>query len=130
MKIWIATVLAMLAAPSTAGGLAGVWSIGEMRNCTNGPAWVLFADGHYAEITLPAGPISSVGTWKEEADALAYTHAHLPFAGLDSPGTIRRMSIKARTPERLDLLAPSGRVRSFHRCPAESLKAPAGAGAH
>lgn len=130
MKIGITTLLALLATPVAAEGLAGVWSIGEARNCVAGPAWVLFADGQYAEVTLPAGPISSVGVWKDEGQALAYTHAHLPFAGLEKPGTMRRMAMTARTADRLDMVSPTGRARAFHRCPADRLKAPAGAAAH
>lgn len=119
----------MLTGPASAQSLVGVWSVGEKRACERGPAWVLFADGQYAEVTLPSGPISALGLWKDEDQALAFTHAHIPFAGHEVPATMSRMTMETRTAERLDMRNSRGMARSFHRCPAASLKAP-GRAAH
>jgi hypothetical protein len=115
---------ALVAAPASAGSLVGVWSVGEKRACDQGPAWVLFADGQYAEVTLPSGPISALGLWKDEETALAYTHAHMPFAGHELPAKMSRMTIEVRAADRLDMRNARGLARTFHRCPAASLKAP------
>ena len=116
---------ALVAAPASAGSLVGVWSVGEKRACDQGPAWVLFADGQYAEVTLPSGPISALGLWKDEETVLAYTHAHMPFSGHEQPAAMSRMTIEVRAADRLDMRNARGLARTFHRCPAASLKAPA-----
>lgn len=127
---FLISILALASAPLAAAPLAGVWNVGDTRNCTTGNAWVLLADGHYAEVKLPSGPINAVGLWKDETKALAYTHQHLPFEGLAGPGRLRRMTMVSRTPERMVMKAPSGKVRTFHRCPVSALKAPPGGHHH
>lgn len=117
-------VLAALAA------LPGVWSLGATANCSAGQAWVFFADGHYAEIMLPAGPINAVGQWRDEGNAIAYSHEHLPFTALAQPRTLKRMTVETRSDDRMDLRGPTGVARIFHRCPEGVLKAPPGQVAH
>jgi hypothetical protein len=113
----LASLLIAAAAP-----LAGLWVVGEAADCskpgTN--AWVLMADGIYAETTLPQGPITAVGRWRDGGDRLIYTHAHIPFTA-DAPE--RAMVMTERTDQRLAMTAPSGRKRVFSRCPAGSLSA-------
>jgi hypothetical protein len=122
--------LAATAATATPAPLAGIWAVGEPSACADGNAWVLFADGFYAEVKLPSGPISAMGRWSDAGDALVYSHAHLPFAGHAAALPERRMTFTARTAERFEATAPSGKVRVFSRCPADALKAPAGEGTH
>ena len=104
---------------STLVPIAGVWSLGETRSCDSGPAWVFFADG-------PA----AVGIWRDEGDAIAYTHAHMPFEGHERPMRVRHLTIEERTAEKLTTRNYRGVTRTFHRCPANSLKVPAGQDAH
>lgn len=110
--------------------LAGVWSIGDAKRCDAGPAWVFLADGYYAEVQLPAGPIGALGIWRDEGAAIAYTHTHLPFAGLEATMPVRRLRIIERTAERIAAIAPRGNTRIFHRCPPGTLQAPAGKDGH
>ena len=56
MLALIALAVAAPASAQTPPPLTGVWSIGQTRNCTAGPAWALLADGIYAaRAWLPAG---------------------------------------------------------------------------
>jgi hypothetical protein len=133
LKIIIA--LAALAAATntsaqTPAPLPGVWAVGEPAACATGNAWVFFKEGFYAEVKLPDGPISSLGHWRDEGTALAYSHAHMPFTKLAEGQPERRMTFKARSADRFEATAPSGTLRVFSRCPEGTLKAPANAGAH
>ena len=127
MRITAILLAVLVAGPASAQSLVGVWSVGEKRACEQGPAWVLFADGLYAEVTLPSGPSSALGLWKDEDKSLAYTHAHMPFTGPEVPATMSRMTIETRAADRLDMRNARGAARTFHLCPAASLKAPVGA---
>jgi hypothetical protein len=121
---------AAAAEPSLDGGLPGVWSLGETRNCAAGPAWVFLADGYYVEVKLPdQGPFAA-GIWKDEGHAIAYTHSHMPFPDMLNPNALKRLTVVARTADRLDLRNYKGVARVFHRCPADALKAPPGQEAH
>ncbi len=115
---------------STPVPIAGVWSLGETRSCDSGPAWVFFADGYCAEVQLPDGAPAAVGIWRDEGDAIAYTHAHMPFEGHERPMRVRHLTIEERTAEKLTARNYRGVTRTFHRCPANSLKVPAGQDAH
>ena len=115
---------------TTPAPIAGVWSIGETQSCDSGPAWVFFADGYYAEVQLPDGAPAAVGIWRDEGDAIAYTHAHMPFEGHERPMRVRHLTIEERSAERLTMRNYRGDARVFHRCPAGSLKAPVGQSGH
>ena len=104
--------------------LAGVWSIGETRSCDSGPAWVFFADGFYAEVQLPDGAPAAVGIWRDEGDAIAYTHAHMPFDGHERPMRVRHLTIEERSADRLRMRNYRDDARVFHRCPASSVQKP------
>lgn len=110
--------------------LPGIWSLGEVRNCASGLAWVFLADGYYAEVTLPDGGPSATGLWKDEGAAIAYTHSHMPFSDMLQANEMKRLTVEERTPDRLATRNYRGVPRVFHRCPAGSLKAPAGQAAH
>jgi len=114
----------------TPAPLAGVWSLGKTASCQAGPAWVFFADGYYAEVQLPDGAPAALGVWRDEGDAIAYTHAHMPFSGHEQPMRVRHLIIEERSPERLVTRNYRGVARIFHRCPATSLKAPEGQRGH
>ncbi|MCK0099563.1 MULTISPECIES: hypothetical protein [Erythrobacteraceae] len=114
----------------TPAPLAGVWSLGETASCESGPAWVFFADGYYAEVQLPDGAPAALRIWRDEGDAIAYTHAHMPFAGHERPMRVRHLTIEERSSERLVTRNYRGVARIFHRCPATSLKAPKGQSGH
>lgn len=132
----IKTILMMAAlgaatpAAAQSAPLPGVWVVGEAAACADGNAWVFFKEGHYAEVKLPDGATSAVGSWRDAGDALVYTHAHMPFAKLAEGQTERRMVFKSRTADRFEALAPSGSVRVFSRCPDGTLKASKTARAH
>lgn len=132
LKIIVASVVLALASAATAQTtpLPGVWAVGEPAACATGNAWVFFKEDFYAEVKLPDGPISSLGHWRDEGTALAYSHAHMPFTKLAEGLPERRMTFKFRTTDRFEATAPSGTVRVFSRCPEGTLKAPANAGAH
>jgi hypothetical protein len=134
----LSNLAAMLAAVSVAAATAqaaesdlpGVWSLGETRNCATGPAWVFLADGYYVEVKLPdQGPFAA-GIWKDEGQAIAYTHSHMPFPDMLKANEMKRLTMVARTAERLDLRNYNGVPRVFHRCSPDALKAPPGQVAH
>lgn len=110
--------------------IVGIWSLGETASCDAGNAWVFFADDLYAEVKLPDGGPSAVGIWRDEGDAIAYTHAHMPFEGHERPMRIRHLTIEDRTEERLVTRNYRGVPRVFNRCPATSLKVPDGGTGH
>ena len=113
----------------TAAALTGLWVVGEAADCSRAGAnaWVLMADGLYAETTLPAGPITAIGRWRDGGDRLIYPHAHIPFT---AAAPERAMTFDNRTETRLAMTAPSGRKRVFSRCPAGTLRAPPGQERH
>lgn len=40
--------------------MAGIWSLGDTKDCASGPAWVFLTDGYYAEVQLPdKGPFAT-----------------------------------------------------------------------
>jgi hypothetical protein len=127
-------VSAALVVASAAGAqpapLPGVWAVGEPAACADGNAWVFFKEGFYAEVKLPDGPTSAIGSWRDAGDALIYTHAHMPFAKLAEGQSERRMVFKSRGADRFEATAPSGTVRTFNRCPDGTLKAPANSSGH
>ena len=139
MKLKLGLTLSMLslaaaasagAQPPQASSIAGIWSLGETRNCESGPAWVFLADGYYAEVKLPnEGPFAT-GLWKDEGRAIAYTHSHMPFPHMLTPNEMKRLTVEDRTPDRLVTRNYRGVPRIFHRCPAGLLKAPAGQAGH
>lgn len=128
-------VLAALALPVQAATpepayMPGVWSLGDTKNCEAGPAGVFLADGYYAEVTLPDKGPSATGLWKDEGIAIAYTHSHMPFPDMMAANEMKRLTVEERTPDKLVTKNYRGVARVFHRCPAGSLKAPAGQAAH
>jgi hypothetical protein len=110
--------------------LPGVWSLGETKNCAAGPAWVFLADGYYVEVRLPDQGPFAVGVWKDEGSAIAYTHSHMPFPDMMAVNELKRLTVVARTADRLDLKNYKGVPRMFHRCPPDALKAPPGQASH
>ncbi len=136
MKLILASTLAISATASTAADPAtpaympGVWSLGETKNCETGPAWVFLADGYYAEVTLPDKGPAATGLWKDEGNAIAYTHSHMPFPDMMAANEMKRLTVEERSPDKLVTKNYRGVSRVFHRCPAGSLKAPAGQAAH
>ena len=118
------------AATPDAAYIPGVWSLGDTKNCDTGPAWVFLADGYYAEVTLPDKGPSATGLWKDEGTAIAYTHSHMPFPDMMAANEMKRLTVEERTPDKLTTRNYRGVARVFHRCPAGSLKAPAGQAAH
>lgn len=101
--------------------LAGIWSIGETRSCDTGNAWVFLADGFYAEVKLKSRAISAAGIWRDEGDAIAYTHTHVPFIGHEKPMRVRHLTVDERTAEQLTTKNYRGETLVFHRCPADAL---------
>lgn len=129
-RLVAALVLPGTAATAADSDLPGVWSLGERKNCANGPAWVFLADGYYVEVKLPdQGPFAA-GVWKDEGQAIAYTHSHMPFPDMLKTNELKRLTVVARTADRLDLKNYKGVPRIFHRCPPDALKAPPGQVAH
>lgn len=110
--------------------MPGVWSLGETKSCTFGPAWAILADGYYAEVTLPDKGPAATGLWRDEGDAIAYTHSHMPFGDMMEANEMKRLTIEKRTPDKLITRNYRGVARIFHRCPAGSLKAPLEQAAH
>lgn len=110
--------------------IVGLWSIGETRNCTSGLAWAFMADGYYVEVKLPDQGPDAAGLWKDEGSAIAYTHSHMPFADMLQPNAMKRLTIEARTADRIVARSYRGTERIFHRCPPEALKAPPGQAEH
>lgn len=125
-----AFALSSAALAQSPSSLAGVWAVGEPAACATGNAWVFFKEGFYAEVKLPDGPTSAIGSWRDAGDALVYSHAHMPFGNLAAGQPERRMVFKSRTADRFEATAPSGTVRVFSRCPDGTLKAPSNSGAH
>lgn len=108
----------------------GIWSLGETKNCSSGPAWVFLADGYYAEVQLPdRGPFAT-GLFRDEGSAIAYTHSHMPFPDMMKANELKRLTVVERTADRISTTNYRGVSRVFHRCPAGSLKAPAGQPTH
>lgn len=136
IELILASALAISATASTAADPApsaympGVWSLGETKNCEAGPAWVFLADGYYTEVTLPDKGPSATGIWKDEGTAIAYTHSHMPFPDMMTANEMKRLTVEERTADKLTTKNYRGVARIFHRCPAGSLKAPAGQAAH
>lgn len=119
----ILSLLLAQATPAASTDLPGIWSLGEKASCSAGEAWVFTADGYYVEVTLPASPIHAVGVWEDKGTAIAYTHAHAPFASLANRQERRSFDVTARTANRIDAINYKGERRVFHRCPAGSLRA-------
>lgn len=116
--------------PAAATALPGIWSLGDTKNCLNGPAWVFLADGYYAEVKLPnEGPFAT-GLWRDEGGAIAYTHSHMPFPDMLATNELKRLTVVERSADKLVTHNYRGVARVFHRCPAGSLKTPAGQGEH
>jgi hypothetical protein len=130
MRIVFAMVAVVLAGSAQASDMPGVWSLGETKNCEAGAAWVFLADGYYAEVTLPTSEPHALGLWRDEGNAIAYTHTHVPFAGLENPMERKRLTIVTRTTDKVSTKNYRGVPRTFHRCPTAALKAPANAAAH
>lgn len=123
-------IAAATAAAPTPAPMLGVWSLGETKNCAAGPAWAFLADGYYAEVTLPDIGPSAIGLWRDEGTAIAYTHSHMPFPDMMAANEMKRLTVVERTQDKLVTKNYRGVARVFHRCPAGSLKAPAGQAAH
>ncbi len=132
MKNWLILAPFILASATVANAqqmpakndLAGVWSLGEAKNCETGPAWVFLADGYYTEVKLPdKGPFAT-GLWKDEGQALAYTHSHMPFPDMMKANELKRLTVEERTADRLVTRNYQGVPRIFHRCQTSALKAP------
>lgn len=122
------TFLLLFATSATAAGsLTGVWAIGAERNCETGYAWVFLADGYYVEVQLPDKGPSAVGLWRDEGQAIAYTHSHMPFAERHAASELKRLTVVSRNDDRIAALSPRGVERVFHRCPDTALNAPPGA---
>lgn len=126
----LAVIAASASAPGGSSDLPGVWSLGETRNCASGPAWVFFADGIYAEMTLPSSNPSAIGLWEDQGGAIVFTHAHLPYAGHERPMPKGTLTIIERSADRIEARSRRAVTRVFHRCPSTALKAPEGAGSH
>ena len=136
IRLILASALAATASVSTAADVAnpaympGVWSLGDVKNCDSGQAWVFLADGYYAEVTLPDKGPSATGLWKDEGSAIAYTHSHMPFPDMMQANEPKRLTVEERTPDKLVTRNYRGAPRIFHRCPMTALKAPSGQEAH
>jgi hypothetical protein len=129
--VWAAAAPALSAQGVAAGAaLPGVWTVGAEADCAAGRAWVFFKEGHYAEVKLPSGPITSLGWWRDEGKVLVYTHGHMPFVKMAEGKPVRRMAFESRTSDRFETLAPSGTRLIFTRCPDSALKAPAQTDGH
>lgn len=102
--------------------LTGVWSVGDTRSCDSGNAWVFLADGFYTEVKLKTGDISAAGIWRDEGDAIAYTHTHVPFKGHEKPMRVRHLTLEERTAQQLTAKNYRGEALLFHRCPASALE--------
>jgi hypothetical protein len=130
LMLMAATIAQAQPASPPAAGIAGVWSLGETRNCQSGPSWVFFADGFYAEITLPSTGPAAIGMWRESPTGIIYTHAHLPYEGHERPMQQRELTFVERSADRMVTRNYRGVPRIFHRCPASALAAPPGTPAH
>jgi len=115
---------------AAAGDLVGVWALGGLEACETGTAWVLMADGLYADVKLPGGTINALGSWRDEGVALGYTHAHFPFRNMKGGLPDRRMVFSSRSAAAFAATTPSGQVQIFTRCPDGTLKEPAHSGGH
>jgi hypothetical protein len=130
ISVLAALALPVQAAEPTPAYMPGVWSLGETKNCETGPAWVFLADGYYAEVILPDKGPSATGLWKDEGNAIAYTHSHMPFSDMLAANEMKRLTVEERTLDRLATRNYRGTARIFHRCPAGALKAPSGQAVH
>lgn len=118
------------AVEASSSQLPGIWSLGHVKNCSAGPAWVFLADGYYAEVSLPNEGSFATGLWRDEGGAIAYTHSHMPFPDMMKANELKRLTVVERTADRISTTNYRGVSRVFHRCPAGSLKAPAGQPSH
>jgi hypothetical protein len=130
MLLWSAAAALAQGGARGAAALPGVWTVGAEADCAAGRAWVFFKEGHYAEVKLPSGPITSLGSWRDEGKMLVYTHGHMPFVKIAEGKPVRRMAFESRTADRFETVAPSGTRLIFTRCPDGVLKAPAEAEGH
>ncbi|MDF1835644.1 hypothetical protein ACSMXM_13610 [Pacificimonas sp. ICDLI1SI03] len=101
----------MLVLPLIAFGLAGpayaqqsnpiaaLWSLGDQPSCDAGQVWVFFADGFHAEVRLPDGQPSAAGIWRDEGEAIAYTHVHMPFERHARAMPVRHLTVERRPAE-------------------------------
>lgn len=110
--------------------MPGIWNLGDTKNCETGPAWVFLADGYYVEIKLPDGSPSATGLWKDEGNAIAYTHSHAPFPDMLKVNEMKRLTIEERTADKVVTRNYRGQTRVLHRCPVTALKAPPGQAGH
>ena len=124
------TTLILAAAAAATSTMPGIWSLGETRNCVSGPAWVFLADGYYAEVVLPDKGPSALGLWRDEGDAIAYTHSHMPFPDMLASNELKRLTVVSRSTDKIETRNYRGIARVFHRCPTTSLKAPPGQRGH
>ncbi|WP_245988118.1 hypothetical protein [Sphingobium fluviale] len=130
LLLTVALALPAQAAAPEPAYMPGVWSLGETKNCESGPAWVFLADGYYAEVTLPDKGPSATGLWKDEGNAIAYTHSHMPFPDMMMANELKRLTVEERTPDRLTTRNYRGVARIFHRCPVNAVKAAVGQAEH
>lgn len=92
--------------------------------------WAFLADGYYFGVTLPDGGPSATSLWRDEGKAIAYAHSHMPFLDILTANEMKRLTIQARTSDKLVTGNYRGVSRIFHRCPPGALKVPPGQGAH
>lgn len=130
IMIALALSLPLHAATPDAAHMPGVWSLCETKDCETGPAWVFLADGYHAEVTLPDQGPAATGLWKDEGNAIVYSHSHMPFQDMMTPNEMKRLTVEERTPDKLTTRNYRGVARIFHRCPTDAVKAPAGQAAH
>jgi hypothetical protein len=125
-----ALVAAPLAAQTATPPIAGVWAIGETRNCETGNAWVFHTDGYYAEVTLPDDGPKAVGMWRDDGATIAYTHSHMPFADMTKGAPARKFVVQRRDADRLVVRTHRGATLIFNRCPESAVKAAPGKAEH
>ncbi len=121
-RLWSAVLLAAaLASPSKAdatvapSNLVGVWSLDGRQACKGGPAWVLFADGTYAEAMLPDLRPYALGRWHERDGSILYTRAQ-PAGSLPRNAPMHPLKIIERTPNRFVAATHDQVRRVMHYC--------------
>lgn len=115
---WRALMLAAaLASPGRAEptDLIGVWSFDGRQACKGGPAWVLSADGTYAEAMLPDLRAQAWGRWREHEGGILYTRAG-PAATLSRSAPMHPLKIIERTPGRIVTVTHNRVRRVMHYC--------------
>ncbi len=98
----------------SAADFVGVWAFDGRQTCNGGPAWILAADGTYAEAMLPDLRPHAWGLWREKDGMLFYTPAQLAPPSPAAP--MHPLKVIERTSERIVAVTHDRVRRVMHYC--------------